>query len=126
MSLLMNPGYKNLKGFCNEIATMLNDIKALTNDGCGAMVDPEVMKEAGDVRDLGLKTVNLTYALFKLQCEIPKLVTPEAKSNAIEDLKKALELKHFALPVAIQDRMKAIVAPAQPAVAGAPALAEEA
>ena len=117
----MNPGYKTLKGFCNEVATVFNDIKALTNDGCGAMTDPEVLKEAEGVRELGLKTVNLTYALFKLSCEIPKLDTQEAKSKAIEELKKALELKHFALPVAVQDRTKAIATPAQLGVAAAPA-----
>jgi len=75
------------------------------------MADPGALKEAEGVRELGMKTVNLTYALFKLSREIPKLDTQEAKSKAIEDLKKALGLKHFALPVVIQDRAKTIATP---------------
>jgi LmbE family N-acetylglucosaminyl deacetylase len=107
-ALLTNAQYPTLNPLCNDISAMLICAKALATDGCGAIFTPEATKRAMTVRDHGFKTVSLTWTVFKVMVDVPKVAGPAQKRDAIAAVRTALAAKHFCPPEPLEARMKAL------------------
>lgn len=94
-SLVLNPDYKSLAPTANKLNEMLSRASALVIGGMPPVFTPEVLKNATTARDLGYSTMSLTYMVFKLLVEFPKLKDLDAKRKEAAKLREALKAKQF-------------------------------
>ena len=106
--MLTNKQYPQLTPACNEINRMIVDARDMSHDSCGAIFSAELLKDAISCRDLGYATVSITYAIFKVCVEIPKMATDAEKNLAVAALRLALKAKSFVSPDALATRMKVL------------------
>ena len=64
-----------IRGVCNRLDKMVSMAMKLASDGHGPVLDPEAVRQAFAVRDLGFDTVPLTWVVYKLCVEVPKAAT---------------------------------------------------
>ena len=105
--LLTNPHYTSLSNEASKMTRISNAIQVLHSDGCGMVYDASMMKKASDKKDLAIDTVAVTYAIYKVTMEIPKV--PEAdRPQAAKDVIKQIEMKQYTLPKLINDTLQSI------------------
>ena len=106
--LLSNRDYKKISPSCALLGKMVDLNKSFITDTSEVLFSPELVKKCTDVKTLGYDTVSFTYAIYQCYVEIPKLGGAELKTNAVTQLRRALSGKSFTIPVALENRMKAL------------------
>ena len=94
LELCKNPHYGDLAKASGTLRGIVNKVKGVHRDGTGSyMVSPQALKDAKEACDAAVATTVVTYALFKLRVELPKLQNQAAKTKELGDLKKFIEQK---------------------------------
>ena len=100
-TLLTNPNYSNLALTAAAIDAQLAAITHLHSDGCELVIDPAALMSVACTKASAIDTVTLTFALFQLTENIPKL--PEVDmSNATKATLDQVSSRNCELPAIIK------------------------
>jgi len=110
--LLHNAKYPMIVPACTKLEEMKKLAKAFHNDGTGLgyVFPDETLKQATSEIKNGLSTVALTYALFMILNELPKVINNVARAEQADALLTEVS-KNVTLPKSLLDRLAALKAP---------------
>lgn len=127
-TLMHNPHYKQLGAAGDMLEKVRLSCKALNGDGAGAVVCPQLLKDASTIVVSATETVLITYCLFHILHVLPKNPNVQKRKDEAAALSKKLQSEHkFELGRTIVDRLNLFIAGRVPAaVLAAPKDAAEA
>jgi hypothetical protein len=74
LELCKNVKYPRLAGAANLMQEMVGHIKSIHRDGASTrFINAELLKEVSSIISLAVETTTITYTLFKLRCELPRI-----------------------------------------------------
>ena len=63
-------------------------VRGINKDGCGVFLEPPVVKAAETVVTLAIETTTVTYVLFKLRVELPRIANATLKQSELKKVKE--------------------------------------
>ena len=97
-ALVLNPNYNKLTGAANALQDVVKVNNSLVQLGVSPPFSPAELKNAVTARELAYNTTSLTYCVFKLYVDIPKLKAQSKQKTDAVALREALKLKLFTIP----------------------------
>ena len=111
--LMSNPNYNILGQLANKLHTIIGHVRTLEKDGCGDMMAAKQFEYASKMREHGIATVSITYAVYQTQNIAKEELS--LRSASIDKLKKAVIDKGVAVPSAMEAYFAALLKPPAPA-----------
>ena len=87
LALVKNPKYGDLEAASNTLRLLVARVKNIHRDKCASfMVDVQLLSDASHTAELAAATTVMTYILFRLRVEIPKLTNATAAAREKEEV----------------------------------------
>lgn len=90
-ALVENENYLACSEYTEKLAVAMRLTKMLNSGGQGFVLEARLLKAAKQALLLGVETVSITYALFKLTVEVPKLGSIFQRRQKVDELRAALK-----------------------------------
>ena len=120
-ALVGNKEYTKLSAATGRLASMLATHRTIVAGG-GAVFDASLLKDAKTTVTLGVDTLSVTYALYKLEFEISKVQSVVLRKRQVEELREAIKAKGAVLGESVDAFASSLcrVPPSAQAAADAP------
>ena len=105
--MVLNPHYNELTGAANALQDVVKVNNSLVLLGVSPPFSPAELKNAVTARELAYNTTSLTYCVFKLYVDIPKLKAQSKQKTDAVALREALKLKLFTIPPSLERKLTA-------------------
>jgi hypothetical protein len=106
--MVKNPDYPNLSSASIRLQDMVTHYQLFSKDCLGYkgnVIDPALMKSAQTNASLGIETAVLTYVLFKLKAELPRIQNATAQTKLIDELREYVKPKNIELGADIRAKL---------------------
>ena len=104
--LLQNPDFDKCSINADTLSKQMAFVTELRGAGLGPLFEHTLLAHAKTVLSLGVETIAVTYALYQLNAEIPKVEAIFARQKAIASLRSAVATKGVSLGASLEGRAK--------------------
>eukprot|EP00969_Alexandrium_andersonii_P292453 12925704-Alexandrium_andersonii.AAC.1 len=110
-TMLANPSFSGLSECMDKLGRVVDVVKNVQSDSCGAWWDAGELKEAKQAIANGSEFVAITYAIYTLTIKIPALPDYVARKAAVDKLKSEVAAKGCALGASLEAECSRLSAP---------------
>ena len=100
-TLSTNEHYGALASSAAKVDKIYQLIPKLHADGCQIVFDPAKVQQANRLKQDGVDTVTVTYALYQVKKQIPSIANAKDKADAAQAVISQINAKNHKLPDAV-------------------------
>ena len=104
-AMLTNPRYLDLGSESSKMFRTMAELKMILKDGGNYFIPQDEVKQIDAVKDMGIRSVAVTYAIYQITTKIPAMGKGD-QIDACKKLRVAIEKKITQIPSKLDDEIK--------------------